>query len=180
MGEVQDYLISQELKAAEQLAEIIIKKALPTMLDLAKGMAKWISGQSGGKKTGQQTLQQLTKYGESPSEIPLNSDNIKSFTSIARKHGVAFALVEGEIKPLKRTGDGEQDADRPLPPPCHTVYFKAKDTESMTAAFKEYMEKEMDKGKSQTPTFKQRMEKAKDKSRSTNKDKNNKRDVEGR
>ena len=44
MNEVQDYLIQQEVKALNQLAEFSIKKALPTMLDVAKGMAKWLAG----------------------------------------------------------------------------------------------------------------------------------------
>ena len=129
MSGVQEYLIDQELKVVNQLAEIVINKALPTMFDVTQGMAKWLAGQHGGDKTGQQTLKQLTKHGDKLSEIPLNSENIKSFTRIARKHGVSFAL--------------SQDATKV--PPCHTVYFKAKDTESMSAAFNEYISKELNK-----------------------------------
>ena len=123
MSGVQEYLIDQELKTTKQLAEIAITKVLPTMFDLTKGMALWLCKQSGGEKAGQQTLKQLTKYGDKLSEIPLNSDNIKEFTHIARKYGVSFALSQDDSKT----------------PPRHTVYFKAKDTESMSAAFKEYI-----------------------------------------
>jgi hypothetical protein len=164
MSGVQEYLIDQETKAMKQLAEIAVTKALPTMLDVAKGMAKWISGQNGGKQTGEQALQQLTKYGDKLSEIPLNSDNIKTFTHIARKHGVSFALAKDDTKD----------------PPRHTVYFKAKDTESMTAAFMEYTAKEIKRGKTKEKSFKERMTEAKSKVEVTDKDKTKKREKEGR
>jgi hypothetical protein len=102
MSGVQEYLIDQELKHTQQLAEIVITKALPTMLDLCKGMAKWLS--KSGDKSGQQTLQQLTKYGDKLSEIPLNSDSVKDFTNIARKHGVSFALAQDDTKTPTRRG----------------------------------------------------------------------------
>ena len=161
---VQDYLISQETKAMKQLAEIAINKVLPTMFDVAKGMATWLCGQSGSKKEGQQTLKQLSQYGDKLSEIPLNSDNIKAFTNTARKHGVSFALVQDDSKT----------------PPRHTVYFRAKDTESMTAAFKEHLAREIDKGKSKEKSFKDRMDDAKSRVVIVDKDKSMKREVDGR
>ena len=161
---VQEYLISQETKALKQVAEIVINKGLPTMLDMAKGMAKWLSAQAGGKKEGQQSLKQLTKYGEKLSEIPLNSDSIKAFTHTARKHGVSFALAQDESKT----------------PPRHTIFFKAKDTESMTAAFKEHIASELNKGKSQEKPFKERLNEAKAKVTVVDKDKNMKREVDTR
>ena len=164
MAGVQEYLIDHELKTANQLVEISIKKAMPTMLDVAKGMAKWIGGQSSGDRAGQQSLKQLTKYGDKLSEIPLNSENIKEFTHIARKHGVSFALA--------------QDATKN--PPQHTVYFKAKDTESMSDAFKEYISKELNNGKTRKKSFKERMNEAKEKVKVSDKDKTMKREVEGR
>ena len=159
---VQDYLISQETKAMKQLAEIAINKALPTMLDVANGMAKWLCGQSGSKKEGQQTLQQLTQYGDKLSEIPLNSDTAKAFTNIARKHGVSFALSNDDSKT----------------PPRTTVYFKANDTESMTAAFKEHLTTELNKGKSKEQPFKERLNDAKSRVVEPDKEKNKKREVE--
>ena len=164
MSGVQEYLIDQEVKAMNQLAEIAVTKALPTMLDVAKGMAKWLAGQSGGKAEGQQTLKQLTKYGDKLSEIPLNSDSVKAFTHIARKHGVSFALTKDDTKD----------------PPRHTVYFKAKDTESMSAAFKEYISIELNRGKTKEKPFKERMNEAKEKVKVSDKEKANKREVEGR
>ena len=162
MSGVQEYLIDQELKMMKQLAEIVITKALPTTFDMAKGMAKWLAGQ--GNKTGQQSLKQLTKYGDKLSEIPLNSDSIKEFTHIARKHGVSFALSHDDTKT----------------PPRHTVYFKAKDTESMTSAFTEYINVELNRGKEKEKPFKERLNEAKQKVKAVDKDKNMKREKEGR
>ena len=164
MSGVQEYLIDQEVKTMNQLAEIAVTKALPTMLDVAKGMAKWLAGQEGGKQEGQQTLKQLTKYGDKLSEIPLNSENVKMFTHIARKHGVSFALAKDDTKN----------------PPRHTVHFKAKDTESMSAAFKEYLAKELNRGKSKEKPFKELLKEAKEKVKISDKEKANKREVEGR
>jgi len=161
MSGVQEYLIDQEIKYTKQLAEIAINKALPTMFDVCKGMAKWLCGQSGGAKEGQQTLQELLKYGDKLSEIPLDSNSIKDFTHIARKHGVAFALAEDDTKD----------------PPRHTVYFKAKDTESMSGAFKEYLAKELNKGKEKEQPFKERMSKAKEKVKVEDTDRATKREV---
>jgi hypothetical protein len=134
------------------------------MLDVAKGMAKWLAGQSGGAKEGQQTLKQLAQHGDKLSEIPLNSDSIKEFTHIARKHGVSFALAKDDSKN----------------PPRHTVYFKSKDTVSMSAAFKEYIAKELSKTKTKGKPFKERLKKAKEKVVVTDKEKTAKREVEGR
>ena len=164
MSEVQEYLIDQELKAMNQLAEIAMNKALPTMLDVAKGMAKWLSGQSGSKLEGRQTLQELLKYGDKLSEIPLDSDSIKEFTHIARKHGVSFALA----------------ADDSKDPPRHTVYFRAKDTECMSGAFKEYLAVELNKGKTSEKAFKERMGEAKEKVKVINEDRATNREVNAR
>jgi len=161
---VQDYLISQETKAMKQVAELTINKAIPTMFDVAKGMAKWLSGQSGSKKEGQQTLKQLTAHGDRLSEIPLNSENIKAFTHTARKHGVSFALSKDDSKD----------------PPHHTVFFKANDTESMTAAFKEHIANELNKGKSKDKPFKERLNDAKAQIVVADKDKKMKREVDAR
>jgi len=163
MSGVQEYLIDQEIKKANQLAEISIKKALPTMLDLAKGMAQWLSGQD-ADKAGRQSLKQLMKYGDKLSKIPLNSDNIKEFTHIARKHGVSFALSQDNTKN----------------PPHHTVYYRAKDTESMSGAFNEYLSKEMNNGKTKEKSFKERMSEAKEKAKVSDKNRTMKREVEGR
>ena len=157
---VQDYLVSQELKVMNHVAEIAINKVWPTMLDVAKGMATWLCGQSESKQTGQQTLKQLTQHGDKLSEMPLDSENIKAFTHMARKNGVSFAVTKDETKT----------------PPRHTVYVKAKDSASIASAFKEFTSKEINKAKSKEAPFKQRLTQAKERAKEATTDKDVKRE----
>jgi len=156
MSVVQD----DAIKKQTQLAEITITKGIPTMADLLKGMATWLLESK--PNTGKQSLKKLTESGDKLSSIPLNDESIKSFEKIAQKHDISFAIEKDDSKT----------------PPVHTVYFKAKDTETMSAAFKEYISSEVDKGKSKA-SFKDMMDKAKSdvKSQVVDTDKNQQQEV---
>jgi len=78
---------------------------------------------------GKQTVKQLVKQGHGVTNIEISDKNIKSFESIARKFGVDFAVVK----------DASEN------PPKHLVFFKARDTDAIAAAFKEYSSKHMAK-----------------------------------
>jgi hypothetical protein len=73
-------------------------------------------------KHGKQSVKSLTKQGASLTNIEITGDNIGSFSRIARKYKVDFAL---------KRDDSES-------PPKWLVFFKAKDADALTAAFKEY------------------------------------------
>ena len=73
-------------------------------------------------KTGKQSVKSLTKQGASLSNIEITGDNIGSFKRVARKYNVAFSLQR----------------DSSEVPPKWLVFFKAKDADALTAAFKEY------------------------------------------
>jgi hypothetical protein len=79
-------------------------------------------------KEGKQSIKQLSKGG-SLSNIEITDGNIKSFDPIARKYGISYALQK----------DSSSD------PPRWMVFFKAKDVDAMTAAFKEYSAKALKK-----------------------------------
>jgi len=78
---------------------------------------------------GQQTVKQLIGQGQGISNIEISDKNIKSFESIARKYGVDFAVQR----------------DNSEVPPKHLVYFKARDSDAIMAAFKEYSSKQLSK-----------------------------------
>lgn len=78
---------------------------------------------------GKQTVKQLVGQGHGVTNIEVSDKNIKSFESIARKYGVDFAVVK----------------DATDTPPKHLVFFKARDTDAIAAAFKEYSSKQMAK-----------------------------------
>ena len=70
---------------------------------------------------GKQTVKQLAKQNAGMTSIEITDDNIKSFERVARKYGVDFAL--------KKDNDS---------PPRWLVFFKARDTDALDAAFKEF------------------------------------------
>ena len=74
------------------------------------------------KPTGKQTVKQLIGQNQGVSNIEITDSNIKSFERVARKYGVDFALKKD------KSGDI----------PKYLVFFKARDADALTAAFKEY------------------------------------------
>jgi hypothetical protein len=74
---------------------------------------------------GKQSMQQLVGSGAKLDNIPINAENSKDFQSVARKYGIDYSL--------KKAVGGEK--------PQYLVFFKAKDVKVLTAAFKEYSAK---------------------------------------
>ena len=77
------------------------------------------------KPCGKQSVKQLVGQNQGVSNIEITDKNIKDFDRIARKYGVDFAL--------KKDKTGEI--------PKYLVFFKARDADALTAAFKEYTAK---------------------------------------
>lgn len=75
--------------------------------------------------TGKQSVKKLVGQGQGVTNIEITDQNIKSFERVARKYGVDYAL--------KKDVSGEK--------PRYLVFFKAKDTDALTAAFKEFTAK---------------------------------------
>lgn len=90
---------------------------------------------------GKQSFKQLSKGGSLES-IPISDSNIKAFDPIARKYGVRYKLVR----------DNSED------PPTWMAFFRAKDTDVMTAAFKEFTHKTLTRG-SEKPSVRETMAK---------------------
>ena len=91
---------------------------------------------------GKQTVKQLATQGATLTNIEIKDENIKSFESTARKYGIDFALK----KDVSET------------PAKYLVFFKSKDADMMTAAFKEYSARQLDKTK-QKPSIRQNLQK---------------------
>ncbi|MDR2088644.1 MAG: PcfB family protein [Clostridiales Family XIII bacterium] len=95
----------------------------------------------GAPKHGRQTVKQLAKGG-SLQNIEISDGNIKAFEPFARKFGVSYAL---------RRDDSET-------PPRWLVFFKAKDADALTAAFKAFSAK-MVKRETEKPSVQDSMQK---------------------
>ncbi len=80
---------------------------------------------------GKTSLNSMMKEGSQLSNIEVTDKNIRSFEKTARKYGITYSLKK----------------DRASDPPRYLVFFRARDVDVMTAAFKEYTEKSLKKEK---------------------------------
>lgn len=71
---------------------------------------------------GKQSVKQLAAQNQGMTNIEITDKNIKDFDRVARKYGVDYAVK------LDKSGDK----------PKYLVFFKARDTDALTAAFKDY------------------------------------------
>ena len=78
---------------------------------------------------GKQSVKQLTTSGAQLTNIEVTDQNIKAFDKTARKYGIDYALKK----------DVTQE------PPKYFVFFKAKDMDVLTMAFKEFSANQMKK-----------------------------------
>ena len=76
---------------------------------------------------GKQTLKQLMRHGTGVSNIEITDANIKAFESTAKKYHIDFALKK----------------DTTENPPRYLVFFKGRDADVLTAAFKEFSAKKL-------------------------------------
>ena len=93
-------------------------------------------------KRGKQSIKSMLDKGSELSNIEITDNNIRSFERVARKYGIDYSL--------KR--------DKSTDPPKYLVFFRAKDTDVMTAAFKEYSGVTLQKSKRKS--IKLRLQKA--------------------
>ena len=92
--------------------------------------------QKAQKTYGKTSVKKLVGEGVGVSSIEVTDGNIKSFERVARKYGVDFALKKD------KSGDI----------PKYLVFFKARDADALTAAFKEYTAKEVRRASKDRPS----------------------------
>ena len=80
---------------------------------------------------GKQSVKSLVRQGAGVQNIEITDKNIRSFQSVARKYGVDYALKK----------------DTSSQPPRYLVFFKARDTDALTAAFREFSGKQLKRSK---------------------------------
>ena len=92
--------------------------------------------QKAQKTHGKTSVKKLVGEGVGVSSIEVKDGNIKSFERVARKYGVDFALKKD------KSGDI----------PKYLVFFKARDADALTAAFREYTAKEIKRASQDKPS----------------------------
>ena len=131
--EVNEKTMSLCIKGGKITAQIL-KAALIKLLaeiETKKKQSGEMENKSQCKKTGRQSIKSLQKSGAQITNIVVTDNNIKSFDRVARKYGIDYSL-----KKVEQEGKTE-----------YLVFFKAKDVDVMTAAFKEYTSETLKKQK---------------------------------
>lgn len=90
---------------------------------------------------GRQTLKQLAGQNAGLANIEISDKNIKTFSSVAKKYHVDFAL--------KKDTSAEQ--------PRYLVFFKSRDADAITAAFQEFTAQKLHR----KPSIRERLAQAK-------------------
>ena len=117
--EVENKSVAISIKATKLTANVL-KAAL------LKALAEMEKKQKNPKVyKGKQSVKHLVRQGVGVSNIEITDGNIKSFEKVARKYGIDFALKKAD--------------DRYL------VFFKGRDADVLTAAFREFSKKKLDK-----------------------------------
>ena len=119
--EVNEKTVAISIKATK-LTAALLQAAIKKLLAQAK---KQIDKQA--IPHGKQTLKQLVGQNAGVSNIEITKDNIKAFEGTAKKYGIDFALKK----------------DTTETPPRYLVFFKGRDADALTAAFKEFSAKKL-------------------------------------
>ena len=130
---------------------LAIKSVKLTGHGLKVAIAKYLAHRKEQKlhtaPTGRQTVRQLMRQGQSVSNIEITDGNIKSFQRVARKYSVNYALKKDTSEEI----------------PKYLVFFKARDADVITAAFREFSAKNLEKEKK--PSIRKELEQAKQQSK---------------
>ena len=120
--EVNEKTISLCIKGGKITAQILKAALIKMLAEMDKKKQRGKGEKSQCKKTGRQSIKSLQQSGAQLTNIVVTDNNIKSFDRVARKYGIDYSLKKAE-----KEGKTE-----------YLVFFKAKDVDVMTAAFKEY------------------------------------------
>ena len=132
-------------KVTANLLKAAMKKALTKMeQEKQKLQGQKQPKQDKEDKTykGKQRMDKLMKQNVQLSNIEITDGNIKSFERVAKKYSIDFSLKK------------DVNAD----PPRYYVFFKARDADVMTAAFKEYTGQSLNKDKK--PSVRKKLQQA--------------------
>ena len=120
-------MVSLIIKGEKITAQLLIKAIKKLLADLEKTKNKLAAPKT---YKGKQSVKQLVEQGAGVTNIEITDANIKCFEPYARKYGIDFALKK----------------DAAENPPKWLVFFKARDADAMTAAFKEFTAKAVQRG----------------------------------
>ena len=146
--EVNEKTVSLCIRCGKVTANLL-KAAMKKALTKRKKEKQKLQGQKQPKQDkedktykGKQSMDKLMKQNVQLSNIEITDGNIKSFERVAKKYSIDFSLKK------------DVNAD----PPRYYVFFKARDADVMTAAFKEYTGQSLNKDKK--PSVRKKLQQA--------------------
>ncbi len=146
--EVNEKTVSLCIRCGKVTANLL-KAAMKKALDKMEQEKQKLQGQKQPKQDkedktyrGKQSMDKLMKQNVQLSNIEITDGNIKSFERVAKKYSIDFSLKK------------DVNAD----PPRYYVFFKARDADVMTAAFKEYTGQSLNKDKK--PSVRKKLQQA--------------------
>lgn len=148
--EVNTKVVAIMIKGGKISAEVL-KKALDKFVQEIEKAQKQM--QQPKTYRGKQSIKHLMSHNAAISNIEVTDGNIKSFERTASKYGLDFALKK----------------DVSVEPPSYLVFFKGRDVDVMTAAFKEFSAKTV-KQKEQ-PSIRHKLDQEKAQSKAQHKEK---------
>ena len=131
-------LTAQELRRALEKVLAKAKNAKAERKQEKKLAKRQSKDRTDREPHGKMTVKELAAKDRGMQSIEVNDTNIGSFNRVARKYGIDFA-------PFKVKGENR-----------FLVFFKAPDTDAMTAAFTEYTQKQVKKAS--RPSILQKLE----------------------
>ena len=143
--EVNTKVIALVIKGGRISAEVL-EKALKKFVEEIEKAQK----QASRPKTyrGKQSIKHLVEQKAAISNIEVTDGNIKSFEHTARKYGIDYALKK----------------DTSEQPPRYLVFFKGRDVDVMTQAFKEFSARTIKQ--KEKPSLRQKLSRQRDQSKS--------------
>lgn len=125
MQEEVEYRTVALMISGTKLTGRLLREGISKYLAYCKAIRQEKAREDPVKPCGKQTVKELIGQNQGVSNIEITDKNIKDFEQAARKYGVDFALKK----------------DRSGIIPKYLVFFKARDTDALTAAFREYTAK---------------------------------------
>ena len=119
--EINEKVVAFSIRATKLTAEMLQKSFKLLLSQMKKQLDK------SKIPHGKQTLKQLARQNAGVCSIEITEGNIKAFESTAKKYGVDFALKK----------------DSTESPPRYLVFFKGRDADVLTAAFREFSSKKL-------------------------------------
>ena len=148
--EVNAKVVALMIKGGKISGEVL-KKALDKFVEELEKAQKQMSQPKTYR--GKQSVKHLIQQNAAISNIEVTDGNIKSFERTANKYGIDFALKK----------------DTSEQPPRYLVFFKGRDVDVMTAAFKEFSAKKVKQ--QEKPSLRQKLSREKAQTKAQHKEK---------